>query len=129
MITAKLSQKFYDTFGDDITNELVTWFNDVDATYRADLRDLNETNFARFDAKLEQRLAEADAKWEGRWHRLGARFAALESRPTRRKFPLLGPTPPPPIGTAARGRSPLLRPLRPPLRGPPPPGGAPPAAP
>src|SRR5256885_12039973 len=70
MITAKLSQKFYDTFGDDITNELVTWFNDVDATYRADLRDLNETNFARFDAKLEQRLAEADAKWEGRRHRL-----------------------------------------------------------
>ena len=58
MITAKLSRKFYDTFGDDIANELVTWFNDVDTTYRADLRELNEVNFARFDAKLEQRLAE-----------------------------------------------------------------------
>ncbi len=34
------------------------WFNSVDATYRADLRELNELNFARFDAKLEQRLAE-----------------------------------------------------------------------
>ena len=38
----------------------------MDATYRADLRQLNELNFARFDAKLEQRLAELDAKWERR---------------------------------------------------------------
>jgi hypothetical protein len=30
----------------------------VDATYRADLRELNELNFARFDAKLEQRISE-----------------------------------------------------------------------
>src|SRR6266704_1531377 len=40
----------------------VDWFNAVDATYRADLRELNELNFARFDAKLEQRLATLDAK-------------------------------------------------------------------
>jgi hypothetical protein len=39
----------------------VDWFNAVDATYRADLRELNELNFARFDAKLEQRLAELSA--------------------------------------------------------------------
>jgi hypothetical protein len=32
------------------------WFNMVDATYRSDLRELNELNFVRFDAKLEQRL-------------------------------------------------------------------------
>jgi hypothetical protein len=36
----------------------VDWFNAVDSTYRADLRELNELNFARFDAKLEQRLAQ-----------------------------------------------------------------------
>jgi hypothetical protein len=30
----------------------------MDATYRADLRELNELNFARFDAKLDQRVAE-----------------------------------------------------------------------
>ena len=29
-----------------------------DATYRSDLRELNELNFARFDAKLEQRISE-----------------------------------------------------------------------
>ena len=57
-VTAKLSKRFYDVLGEDVAGELVTWFNDVDATYRADLRGLNELNFARFDAKLEQRLAE-----------------------------------------------------------------------
>jgi hypothetical protein len=61
-ITAKLSRKFYDKLGDDVANELVEWFNQVDATYRADLRELNELNFARFDAKLEQRLAELRAE-------------------------------------------------------------------
>ena len=50
--------QFYDTFGDEIANELVEWFNQVDATYRADLRELNELNFGRFDAKLDQRMAE-----------------------------------------------------------------------
>ena len=57
-VTAKLSRRFYETFGDEITNELVEWFNQVDAAYRSELRELNELNFARFDAKLEQRIAE-----------------------------------------------------------------------
>lgn len=29
----------------------------MDATYRSELRELNELNFARFEAKLEQKLA------------------------------------------------------------------------
>ena len=57
-VTAKLSKRFYERFGDEIANELVEWFNSVDATYRSDLKELNELNFARFDAKLEQRMAE-----------------------------------------------------------------------
>jgi hypothetical protein len=81
-VTATLSRKFYEKFGDDITNELVNWFNQVDATYRSDLRELNELNFARFDAKLEQRTAELKgelqtglASLEGR---LLARLGVLE---------------------------------------------------
>ena len=58
----KTVQKVLRTVGDDLTNELVEWFNQVDATYRSDLRELNELNFARFDAKLEQRAAELEAK-------------------------------------------------------------------
>jgi len=73
-VTAKLSRKFYETFGEDVTNELVDWFNSVDATYRNDLRELNELNFARFDSKLEQRFAELDAKWGGHWTRLDAKL-------------------------------------------------------
>jgi hypothetical protein len=61
-VTAKLSRKFYERFGDDIANELVDWFNMVDATYRSELRELNELNYARFDAKLEQRVVELDTK-------------------------------------------------------------------
>jgi len=57
-VTAKLSRKFYETFGDELANELVEWLNQVDAAYRSDLRDLNELNFARFDAKLDARLAD-----------------------------------------------------------------------
>ncbi len=57
-ITARLSRKFYERFGDDITDELVNWFNTVDTTYRTDLRELNERNYERFDARLEQRLAQ-----------------------------------------------------------------------
>ncbi len=57
-VTAKLSKAFYERLGEQIANELVDWFNAVDATYRNDLRELNEANFARFDAKLEQRITE-----------------------------------------------------------------------
>jgi hypothetical protein len=57
-VTAKLSKRFYDVLGEDVANELVDWFNAVDLTYRNDLRELNELNFARFDAKQEQRMAE-----------------------------------------------------------------------
>ena len=56
----------------------------LDATYRADLRELNELNFARFDAKLEQRLATLDAAWQGRWTELDAkleqRLAELDAK-------------------------------------------------
>ena len=83
-VTAKLSRKFYETFGDEIANELVEWFNQVDATYRADLRELNELNFSRFDAKLEQRIAESDAKWDRRMAELDAkwegRFTQLDAK-------------------------------------------------
>jgi hypothetical protein len=100
-VTAKLSRKFYERFGDDIANELVDWFNMVDATYRSDLRDLNEHNFARFDAKLEQRVVELDAKIDRLAAELRAemqvgfatlasgvdsKLAQLETRLTKRLF-------------------------------------------
>ena len=63
-ITAKLSRRFYEQFGDDVVNELVTLLNNVDANSRSDLKELNEANFARFDAKSDANFARFDAKLE-----------------------------------------------------------------
>jgi hypothetical protein len=38
-VTAKLSRTFYERVRDDTVEELVRWFNAVDATYRAGRRD------------------------------------------------------------------------------------------
>jgi hypothetical protein len=65
-VTARLSKLFYERLGEQIANELVDWFNAVDTTYRSDLRELNEANVARFVARMDQRFAESDAKWEAR---------------------------------------------------------------
>lgn len=103
-VTAKLSRKFYEKFGDDLTNELVNWMNQVDATYRTEFRDLFEVHFGRFDAKLEQRVAQLDAKFDQRVTQLDAKFeqrvtqlearldqrmAQLETRIERMKSELL----------------------------------------
>jgi ABC-type phosphate transport system auxiliary subunit len=65
VVTAKLSRKFYERFGDDLTNELVEWMNQVDATYRAELRDLFEAHFGRFNATLGELRAELRAEFRG----------------------------------------------------------------
>ena len=73
------------------------WFNSVDATYRSDLKELNELNFARFDAKLEQRVVEVEAKIDRRvtelraemregFARVDQRFAEFETKLTNRLF-------------------------------------------
>jgi predicted component of type VI protein secretion system len=94
-VTAKLSKLFYERLGEQVADELVGWFNAVDATYRSDLREFNELNFARFDAKLEQRLGEfaaqlrlevngqlteLGANFEAKFAALEAKFAALEAK-------------------------------------------------
>lgn len=61
-VMAKLSREFYEHFGDKLVDELVSLLNLADATYRTELREQNELNFARFDAKMEERFAQYDAK-------------------------------------------------------------------
>jgi hypothetical protein len=65
-VTAKLSQAFYDRLGHQVADEMVDWFNQVDAAYRSDLRELNDLNFARFDAKMDKRFLESAAALEQR---------------------------------------------------------------
>ena len=59
---------------DDVANELVEWFNVVDATYRSDLRELNDLNFARFDAKLDPRSGELRAEMQAGFARADAKL-------------------------------------------------------
>jgi hypothetical protein len=56
-VTATLSREFYDRFGDKLVGELVGLLNDVDATFKADLREQHDRILTLFDAKLEQRFA------------------------------------------------------------------------
>ena len=53
-----------------IVEEMVNWFNQADTEYRTQLRELNDVNYARFEAKLDQRFAEQDARWERRFAEL-----------------------------------------------------------
>ena len=83
-VTAKLSLRFYEKLGEDVANELVEWFNSVDATYRGDLRELNELNFARFDAKVEQRIGTFEARVEQRIGALDQRIGVFEAKVDQR---------------------------------------------
>lgn len=62
MPVAKLSREFYDRFGDKVTNELVNCLNSIEASYRAEIKDLFAAHFGRFEEKLERRLAETQAE-------------------------------------------------------------------
>ena len=79
-LTVKFSEQFYRKLGHEAVDELVNWFNAVDATYRGDLRELNEHNFARFDAKLEQRVTQLDAKLEQGLAEVRADLAGLAAK-------------------------------------------------
>jgi hypothetical protein len=60
---------------------MVDWFNAVDLTYRTELRELNELNFARFDAKVGERLAELRSSIEATLRaEMDQRFTGVDQR-------------------------------------------------
>ncbi len=75
-VTARLSKRFYDTFGDEIANDLVEWFNQVDATYRQELREHNDLNWGRVEARISQ----GEARMEARLGQVESRMAEMETR-------------------------------------------------
>jgi len=62
MPVAKLSREFYEKFGDKLTDELVNCLNAIEASYRAELRELFDAHFGRFEEKLERRLLDTKAE-------------------------------------------------------------------
>ena len=81
MPVTKLSREFYDRFGDKVTDELVNCLNSIEASYRAEIKDLFAVHFGRFEEKLERRTAETAnhfARFEEKFeHRLAATKAEL----------------------------------------------------
>ena len=57
-VTATLSREFYDRPRDKVVDDLVGLLNDIDATFHAELSELNEHNFRRFAARLAQQIAD-----------------------------------------------------------------------
>lgn len=66
-VAIKLSKRFYDTFGQEVTNELVDALNAVDTSYRAEFRELFSAHFGQLRAEME-RLA---AQLRGEMNQLG----------------------------------------------------------
>ena len=94
-LATQFSEDFYSRLGHGIADELVSWFNTADFTYRSEFRELFDSNFRTFDAKLDQRTAELrsefqreiarlEAKLEQRFAEAKADVARLEERMDRR---------------------------------------------
>jgi hypothetical protein len=60
-ITARLSRTLHDALGNEAAADLVDWMQQVD-THRAELRELNELNYARFDSRMNELRQVTDAR-------------------------------------------------------------------
>jgi len=70
--------ELYETLGDEAADEMMGWMHGVDAQ-RAELRELNELNFARIDERFKRVDIRFDAV-DTRFDAVDARFDAMESR-------------------------------------------------
>ena len=77
-VTAKLSRRFYEQLGDDVAAELVDWFNAVDATYKADLKETNDLNWERFKATLSGEISLLDGRMSSLEGNLRGEISSLE---------------------------------------------------
>lgn len=82
-VTPRLSRKLHETFGDEAAADMVDWMDRVEAQ-RAELRELNELNFSRLDARFgqfEARFGQFEAtlgQFETRLGQFDARLGQLE---------------------------------------------------
>lgn len=79
--SARLLQKLRETWGEEVTQDLVTWVSETQAVNRAELRELADAYFARFQDLLEQRIAASESRLEARFEaKLEERMALSEAR-------------------------------------------------
>lgn len=68
-ITTRLSRTLHQTLGEEAAEDLVNWMQQVELQ-RAELRELNELNFSRFDARLGETRAELRQEMQAGFGRL-----------------------------------------------------------
>ena len=79
--SARLLQKLKETWGEEVTQDLVTWVSEAQAVNRAELRELADLYFARFGDRLEERIALSEARFEAKLEaKLNERFAVSEAK-------------------------------------------------
>ena len=83
-VTAKFSEEFYERLGHNVADELVDWFNTVDATYRLDLRDLFQGQFTALRHEIAQRFGGLDAKFDAKFAAFDEKLEGLEAKLERR---------------------------------------------
>jgi phage host-nuclease inhibitor protein Gam len=71
-VTVRLSRKFYERFGDEVTGELVDLLNTIDASYRADYRELLDARLAQFAAELRHEMGALSAQLRQEMRELSA---------------------------------------------------------
>jgi hypothetical protein len=75
-ITAVLARTLHEALGREAAADLVDWMQTVD-THRAELRELNELNYARFDSRLTELRQVTDARFGELRHELRADITTL----------------------------------------------------
>jgi hypothetical protein len=83
--SARLLEKLRETWGEEVMQDLVTWVSEAQTVNRAELRELADSYFARFQDLLEQRIAASEARLEARLEakleaKLEERIALSEAR-------------------------------------------------
>jgi len=88
-ITTQFSKHFYDTLGHEVADELVAWFNSVDASYRTELSELFRLYFDRFNDRLEREIGGVRSELRSELHaEVGGLRSEMESRLTALKAEL-----------------------------------------
>ena len=72
LVPPKFSEQSHDRVGHQFIEELVDWLTRNDHAYRTELREINELNFARFEAQLDRQVQ----RLENRIEKLGVELRA-----------------------------------------------------
>jgi len=79
--SARLLQKLKETWGEEVTQDLVTWVNEAQTVNQAQLREQADSYFGRFRTLLDERIALSEIKFEAKLNeRIGVSEARLEAK-------------------------------------------------